>query len=107
MRNRWLRAAVLGLAVLGVAGVGQPTAPRDSLAILIDGSSTVGPITEAVAKEFLALAPRARISVGISGTSGGFRRFLAGETDINDASRPIRPAEIATARERGSSTSSS
>lgn len=101
MRNRWLRAAVLGLAVLGVAGVGQPTAPRDSLAILIDGSSTVGPITEAVAKEFLALAPRARISVGISGTSGGFRRFLAGETDINDASRPIRPAEIATARERG------
>lgn len=101
MRNRWLRGAVLGLAVLGVAGVGQPTAPRDSLAILIDGSSTVGPITEAVAKEFLALAPRARISVGISGTSGGFRRFLAGETDINDASRPIRPAEIATARERG------
>ncbi len=101
MQNKWLRAVVLGLAVLGVVGLGQPTAPRDSLAILIDGSSTVGPVTEAVAKEFLAQAPRARISVGISGTSGGFRRFLASETDINDASRPIRPAEIATAKERG------
>lgn len=101
MRSKWLQAAVLGLAVLGVVGLGQPTAPRDSLAILIDGSSTVGPITEAVAKQFFAQAPRARISVGISGTSGGFRRFMASETDINNASRPIRPAEITTARDRG------
>lgn len=101
MQDKGLRAAVLGLAAFGVTGLGQPTAPRDSLAILIDGSSTVGPITEAVAREFLALAPRARISVGISGTSGGFRRFLVGETDINDASRPIKPAEIATAKEKG------
>jgi len=84
-----------------VAGVAQPTAPVDSLAILIDGSSTVGPVTEAVAADFIAEVPRARISVGVSGTSGGFRRFLTGETDINDASRPIRPAEITTAKERG------
>ncbi len=97
MRNSaWL---LVGLWV--VAGLAQPTAPVDSQAILIDGSSTVGPVTEAVAKDFLALAPGARISVGVSGTSGGFRRFLAGETDINDASRPIRPAEIATAKDRG------
>lgn len=84
-----------------VAGLAQPTAPVDSQAILVDGSSTVGPITEAVAADFLAQAPRARISVGVSGTSGGFRRFLASETDINDASRPIRPAEINTAKDRG------
>lgn len=79
----------------------QPAAPLHSPTILIDGSSTVAPITEAVAAEFRALYPQARISVGISGTSGGFRRFLAGEIDINNASRPIRPAEILTARDRG------
>ncbi len=84
-----------------VAGLAQPTASIDSQAILVDGSSTVGPVSEAVAADFLAQAPRARISVGVSGTSGGFRRFLANETDINDASRPIRPAEISTAKDRG------
>lgn len=89
------------VGVWAAAGVAQPTAPRDALAILVDGSSTVAPVTEAVAADFLAQAPRARISVGVSGTSGGFRRFLAGETDINNASRPIRPAEISTARDRG------
>lgn len=107
MRNRWLRGAVLGLAVLGVAGVGQPTAPRDSLAILIDGSSTVGPITEAVAKEFLALAPRARISVGISGTSGGFRRFLAGRQTSTTPLAPSARRRSPPPGSGGSSTSSS
>ncbi len=91
---------VLVAAAAWVA-VGQPTAPVGSPAIVIDGSSTVAPVTEAVAAEFRSLAPEARISVGVSGTSGGFRRFLAGETDINDASRPISPAEIAKAKEVG------
>ena len=58
--------------------------------VAIDGSSTVFPISEAVAEEYLAVQPRIRVTVGVSGTGGGFKKFLAGEIDINDASRPIR-----------------
>ena len=97
-----MRRVVLLLVVAAVWwAVAQPTAPLDSPVILIDGSSTVAPITEAVAAEFLSLFPQVRISVGVSGTSGGFRRFLAGETDLNDASRPIKPSEIKKAAEAG------
>ncbi len=99
MIRRTLSLVLVGMWV--VAGLAQPVAPVDSPAIMVDGSSTVGPLTEAVAADFLAQAPRARISVGVGGTSGGFRRLLAGETDINNASRPIRPAEMTTARDRG------
>ena len=72
----------------------------DSLAgrVKIDGSSTVYPITEAVAEEFMLTHPRVRITVSQSGTGGGFSKFLRGETDINDASRPISPEEIEQAR---------
>src|SRR5690606_4608579 len=56
----------------------------------IDGSSTVFPITEAVAEEFMNVAPDVRVPVGVSGTGGGFSRFCTGETDISNASRPIR-----------------
>lgn len=61
--------------------------------VKIDGSSTVYPITEAIAEEFAEEAPRVRVTVGISGTGGGFKRFSAGETDISDASRPIKAKE--------------
>jgi phosphate transport system substrate-binding protein len=61
--------------------------------IKVDGSSTVYPITEAVAEEFSAVAPKVRVTVGVSGTGGGFKRFYAGETDISDASRPIKADE--------------
>jgi phosphate transport system substrate-binding protein len=61
--------------------------------ILVDGSSTVYPITEAMAEEFGKLHPDTRVTVGISGTGGGFKKFCAGETDISDASRPIKPSE--------------
>jgi phosphate transport system substrate-binding protein len=61
--------------------------------IAIDGSSTVGPITETAAELFREDNPDAKITVGISGTGGGFEKFCAGETDINDASRPIEPDE--------------
>ncbi|MGB7412663.1 MAG: PstS family phosphate ABC transporter substrate-binding protein [Thermosynechococcaceae cyanobacterium] len=66
-----------------------------STAITIDGSSTVYPITEAIAKAFKE-TPNATVPVNVkfSGTGGGFAKFCAGETDINDASRPITPAEI-------------
>lgn len=61
--------------------------------IRIDGSSTVYPITEAVAEEFQRANPGSRVTVGISGTGGGFQKFCRGETDISDASRPIRESE--------------
>jgi phosphate transport system substrate-binding protein len=61
--------------------------------IRIDGSSTVGPLTERIAEDFQAENPDVRVSVGTSGTSGGFEKFCAGETAINDASRAIEAPE--------------
>jgi phosphate transport system substrate-binding protein len=68
--------------------------------IQIDGSSTVFPITEAVAEEFQkAKKGKIKVTVGISGTGGGFKKFCRGETDISDASRPITDAEIKSCKE--------
>jgi len=69
--------------------------------IEIDGSSTVFPITQAVAEEFQKVYPSVRVNVGVSGTGGGFKRFTAGETDINDASRPIKGSEEERAAQNG------
>ena len=69
--------------------------------IEIDGSSTVFPVSEAVAEEFGKLHSAVRVNVGVSGTGGGFKRFINGETDISDASRPIKQGESDTARENG------
>lgn len=69
--------------------------------VRIDGSSTVYPITEAVAEEFGKEHPRVRVTVGISGTGGGFKRFTVGETDISDASRPIKKKELNAAVKSG------
>lgn len=66
--------------------------------IRIDGSSTVYPITEAVAEEFRIDQPDVRVTVGVSGTGGGFGKFSRGEIDINDASRPIKAQEAADAK---------
>ena len=63
--------------------------------IVIDGSSTVAPVSEAIAEEFRAEAPDVDVSVGTSGTGGGFKRFCADETDISDASRAIKDEEKA------------
>ena len=63
--------------------------------IRIDGSSTVGPFAQAAAEQFKGEHPGVKISVGTSGTGGGFEKFCAGETDISDASRPIKPDEEA------------
>jgi phosphate transport system substrate-binding protein len=62
-------------------------------AIAIDGSSTVYPIAEAVAEEFMLANPEADVTVGFAGTGGGFKRFCGGETDIANASRPITEEE--------------
>ncbi|MBS4219389.1 PstS family phosphate ABC transporter substrate-binding protein [Bacillus sp. FJAT-49711] len=59
----------------------------------IDGSSTVFPILEAVSEEYLAIQPDVKAPVGVSGTGGGFKKFIAGETDISNASRPIKEEE--------------
>jgi phosphate transport system substrate-binding protein len=69
--------------------------------IKIDGSSTVYPISEAVAEEFRTEAPDVRTTVGLSGTGGGFQKFLRGETDINNASREISQDEVKKAEEAG------
>jgi phosphate transport system substrate-binding protein len=69
--------------------------------IKIDGSSTVYPISNAVAKEFRQANPGAEVAVEFSGTTGGFRKFCAGETDISNASRPISTEEIAACRQAG------
>jgi phosphate transport system substrate-binding protein len=67
----------------------------------IDGSSTVFPVTEAVAEEFKNAAPNVKVTVGISGTGGGFKKFGRGETDISDASRPILKEEAEIAANAG------
>lgn len=66
-------------------------------AIAIDGSSTVYPITEAVAEEYRAERPDVNVTIGVSGTGGGFKKFGRGEIDIADASRPIKDDEKAAA----------
>ncbi len=80
-----------------------PTEPSLELSgtIAIDGSSTVYPITEAVAEEFQKEHRKVQVIVGISGTGGGFKRFTAGETDISNASRPIKDVEAEQAAANG------
>lgn len=67
--------------------------------VKIDGSSTVYPLSEAIAEEFRNEAPDVRVTVGESGTGGGFKKFSRGEIDINNASRPITQAEIDLCKE--------
>ncbi len=69
--------------------------------IEIDGSSTVYPLTEAIAEEFQVTQGGARVTVGISGTGGGFKRFCRGETDIANASRPILKEEMVACAQAG------
>ncbi len=66
-----------------------------------DGSSTVGPLTTFAAERFRKQNPNVQITVGISGTGGGFERFCAGETDLSDASRPIKDEEKAACEKQG------
>ena len=78
----------------GLAAAAMPQYAAAQSVIKIDGSSTVFPITEAVAEEFqMAKHGKVRVTVGISGTGGGFKKFCRGETDISDASRPITEAK--------------
>lgn len=84
-----------------VAAAGTSTAKNLSGEVQIDGSSTVYPITQAVAEEFSKMHRGVRVPVGVSGTGGGFKKFYAGEIDITDASRPINETEIEECRKHG------
>ena len=88
------------LAAAGVALFGAQAVQAQ--VVKIDGSSTVYPITEAVAEEFQKAKKNAiKVTVGISGTGGGFKKFCRDETDISDASRPITEAEMADCKAAG------
>ena len=98
--NLSLRTTTALLAAALAAGCGGGSTSTEEAGtelsgmVRVDGSSTVFPVSEAMAEEFKIANPRVDISVGISGTGGGFQKFCRGETDISDASRPIRAAEM-------------
>ena len=98
--KKWLALAATGALAMGVAACGDDSSGGSggggkdlSGSIKIDGSSTVGPFAQAAAEAFQGENPNVKVSVGTSGTGGGFEKFCAGETDISDASRPIKDDE--------------
>ena len=103
--SKWLALASAGVLAFGVAACGDDSSDSSasggsgggdlSGAVKIDGSSTVGPFAQTAAEQFQGENPNVQISVGTSGTGGGFEKFCAGETDISDASRPIKEDEEA------------
>ena len=110
MSKKWLIAVgastvlAVGVAACGdddESGDGGDSASGLSGTIRIDGSSTVAPLTSIAAEEFQGENPDVSVTVGTSGTSGGFEKFCAGETDANDASRQIEPEEEEICAENG------
>lgn len=106
--SRWLMVvASVAVLAIGVAACGSSDGESSggsgdlSGTIRIDGSSTVAPLSEAIAEEFQAENPGVKVTVGTSGTGGGFEKFCVGETDISDASREIEPEEAATCKKNG------
>lgn len=102
----WRSIALSVVLIPALAAVGvwsASTVHSESTALIkVDGSSTVFPITEAVAEEFQKETRGAvRVTVGISGTGGGFKKFCRGETDVQDASRPISSSEMEACRAGG------
>ncbi|MBB6284851.1 PstS family phosphate ABC transporter substrate-binding protein [Geobacillus subterraneus] len=106
--NKWKRlilsGVLSGVMVIAAAcgggnGAGEKDANGESAAnklsgeVIMDGSSTVYPIAEAAAEEYMAEQPNVKVSVGVSGTGGGFEKFTKGETDFSNASRPIKEEE--------------
>jgi phosphate transport system substrate-binding protein len=103
--RKLLAFAACGAVAVGVAACGDDDGGGGggnlSGTIRIDGSSTVGPFAQAAAEEFQGQNPNVRVTVGTSGTGGGFEKFCAGETDISDASRPIEDDEAAICEKNG------
>ncbi len=105
-----LVAAVLALALIGAACGGDDEetgagggGEKLSGVIRVDGSSTVAPLSEAAAEQFRQQQSGVQVTVGTSGTGGGFEKFCNGETDISDASRPIKQKEIDACKAKGTS----
>jgi phosphate transport system substrate-binding protein len=97
-----LTAALLAAACGGGASNGGESAATpgatSAVVIAVDGSSTVFPISEAIAEEFQLKSPGFKVTVGLSGTGGGFQKFCRGETVVSNASRPISPTEVAACK---------
>lgn len=92
---------LLTAITVSLASCGNNKKEDGGSGISIDGSSTVYPITEAIAEEYRAEAPRTDITIGVSGTGGGFQKFGRGEVAITNASRPIKEDERKMAEENG------
>lgn len=102
MNGRTGGAAIAAVLLLAACGGGAGGGEAAAGSVQIDGSSTVFPITEAVAEEFMAeTRGSVRVTVAMSGSGGGFRRFCAGETEISNASRPIDASEAAACELNG------
>ncbi|HIW63708.1 MAG TPA: substrate-binding domain-containing protein [Candidatus Stackebrandtia excrementipullorum] len=100
-RAKWVVGAVAAVTALGLSGCGGVEDAADGLSgeVVIDGSSTVEPLSAAAAELFQSEHGGVNVTVGTSGTGGGFKKFCVGETDISDASRPIKDEEIAVCDE--------
>jgi phosphate transport system substrate-binding protein len=100
--QRVMRALLSGVFLCSAIGVVMSPVHAQVQLVKIDGSSTVYPATEAVAEEFQKAKKGAvNVTVGISGTGGGFKKFCRGETDISDASRPILKEEMELCKQNG------
>jgi phosphate transport system substrate-binding protein len=97
-----MKAGVIAGCTALALGAGLPAFAAFAQVVKVDGSSTVYPITEAVAEEFQKAKKNAiKVTVGISGTGGGFKKFCRGETDVSDASRPILKKEMEDCKAAG------
>lgn len=103
MRNTFQVVVSAIVSLVGVVAMCEPSlaSPRKRGSVTLDGSSTVFPISEAVAEEFQRAHKGIGVTVGVSGTGGGFKKLVAGEVDIVDASRPIKAAEMKLAQKNG------
>jgi phosphate transport system substrate-binding protein len=100
LENKYKTVLLVAALLLGVLGI-MPKSVKAQI-VQVDGSSTVFPITEAVAEEFQkAKKGKVKVTVGIAGTGGGFKKFCRGETDISDASRPILKQEMEACKGAG------
>ena len=97
------RVALVAVAALALASCGGGSSSSSDLTgnILIDGSSTVAPLMTLLAEDFQDENSGVRVTVGTSGTGGGFEKFCAGETDIANASREIKESEIEACKANG------
>ena len=101
MNARIVLPAALAAAALALAGVAAGAEKPLKGTITADGSSTVGPYAAAAAEGFQQRNSGVRLTVGISGTGGGFERFCRDETDLSDASRPMKSSEAIKCRDAG------